>query len=204
MWRTSMVTKMQHRNESTIKTIKQTRWSNQPCSWCAAAKRIWSSLRCLQVLERAGRAPSSNKWGLSMEEDTQTRTRGTTPNWSSRTSTCPCRRWSEPWRRSVYPSLTPRTRYREAHVSFANRVNLLFYSGTSVSLFVTFIFIPFVVSLSTFALTLHIMKPPLTILPKKSRSNQLPFSLRQNQEAAAAKKMPRKKTKKKYRKGLWD
>lgn len=42
---------------------------------------------------------------------TQTRTKGVSPNWSTRTSSQPCRRWSEPWRRSRSPTNMSTTRY---------------------------------------------------------------------------------------------
>lgn len=80
-----------------------------------SSKRVQMSWLSVQVLERAERAPSSNRWGSSMVEATLTRTRGATPSWSSRTSTCPCRPWSEPWRHSAFPSLTPQTRYAQTH-----------------------------------------------------------------------------------------
>lgn len=67
--------------------------------------------RPVQAQERAGRARSSSRWGSFTAPATQTRTRGASPNWSTRTSSQPCSPWSEPWRRSRSPTNTSTTRY---------------------------------------------------------------------------------------------
>lgn len=71
----------------------------------------FGSLIFSQVPVRAGKQPSSDRWGSSTDEASQRRRGGALPNASSRTFSQPWRPWQEPWPFSKYPTSTPRTRY---------------------------------------------------------------------------------------------
>lgn len=71
------------------------------------------SLLLPQVLGRAGKPPSSDRWGSSTDEASQRRRGRPSPNASFRTSSQPWRPWREPWPCSKSPTQTQRTRYMD-------------------------------------------------------------------------------------------
>ena len=69
-------------------------WCVTLCVW------LWAFLFLFQVREKVARAPSSSRWGSSMEPGTQTKIREVSSGLSTKTSSPPCSPWSAPQRPS--------------------------------------------------------------------------------------------------------